>query len=1746
MRLRVIVAIMMFLVAGVAFAADIKPFARDYLSSDVIRLAETLRKENPGASTQGKTAEQLRRDITAALAQPNFPAAARLASAAIAANPKDPANWLLLGRVAVAADDAKSNDRYALSERGATAAYAAYERATTPAAQASALALLGDLMARREMWRPALDAYRASLDRRDDVDTRSTYEDLREKHGFRVTDYKVDNDAAAPRVCFQFSESLAVKTDFAPYVAVSGASTGAVSAEDQQLCVEGLKHGERYAIVLRQGLPSTVGEALLKDADYEIYVRDRSPQVHFTGKNYVLPRAGQQGVPLATVNTAKVAIDVYRIGDRNLLAAVQRDDFLSDLGSSRAQEIADQQGVKIWSGAMDVASKLNVDVITEFPFLKAVGMLAPGVYDTTARPGQGAPDAATPDSLDDGVTLATQWLAISDLGLTALSGADGVHAIVRSLATAQPVKGVELKLVARNNEILATKSTDADGRVDFDAGLSRGAGGQAPGLIIANGADGDYGFLNLAQTAFDLTDRGVKGRAASGPLDAFVFTERGVYRSGETVFVTAMLRDAKAVAAPGVPLTIVVHRPDGVEYKRVSVDDQGLGGHTLALPLLAGAAPGTWTVQAFADPKGDAIGETSFLLEDYVPERLDVQLKAAQAILSQGEPAVIGVDARFLYGAPGSGLDVSGEIGVEAVEDAALAGFEGYQTGLGDEEFAATSTPIDAKIQTDAKGHADVSIDLPEAIASRPLEAKITLRVAEPGGRAVERSVTLPIRARATQIGIKKDFTGDLQEGAAAKFLAIAVAPDGARVARKGVEWSLYHLSSDYQWFNTDGRWSYEPVKNTRRIAQGTVDIGADAPGQIVANVGWGRHRLDIKSPDGDATSITFDVGWGGSASADTPDNAEVTLDKASYQAGDAAKLRIVSHFAGKASVLLVGDKVNQIIDADLVEGETVVPFTIGADWGAGAYAIAITHRPMDVAAKRMPTRALGLAWFAINESAHTLAIALNAPPKASPRGKMTLPIQLAGLSPGEEAVVVVSAVDLGILNLTGYKTPDPKEYFFGQRLLALEIRDLYGLLIDGMDGEAGAIRSGGDGGAGLQGAIPTQPPLAQYSGIVRVDQNGAASVTFDLPAFNGTVRVAAEAWSKGKVGHAEADVIVRDPVVVAGTLPRFLSIGDRSRARFDIDNVEGAAGDYRLDLDIHGPIIATADALSKTVHLDAHQRVSVSVPIVGAGVGAASLDARLTGDGLNVSQHFALGVLSGAPDLYRRTVHPLPPGASETISSDLLADFIPGTGSASVSVSPFGAIDVPALLLALERYPYGCSEQIVSRAMPLLYVNQLASIEHLSIDPDIDARVRASIDRVMTRQDSSGAFGLWAAGEDDDAWLDAFVADFLTRARERNFPVPAKGFDLALDRLRNTVVNNADPAADQGEPLAYALYVLARNGRPVIGDLRYLADTKLAAFKTPLARAQIAAALAMLGDRARAGRVFASALDSLRDEKDTGLSRPDYGSRLRDGAGALALIAEANLTDADLSHNAIVDVGAAVEKARAERNYTSTQENSWMVLAAQALAERAPATHFAIDGVEQTGAIYRRWSGYTLDAKPVTITNRDQTSAQMVVTYTGNPIVPEPAASQGYTIERTLYKLDGQKADMRSVTQNDRFVVVLRITEPAAKYARLMVVDRLPAGLEIDNPELVDSGSVEALDWLKRDIEPSHVEYRDDRFVATFDRDEKQLAVFSVAYMARAVAPGTYVWPPATAEDMYRPERFGRTAFGSLEVGAK
>lgn len=1724
----------LLMVAPLAASAADKPFQNKELADGAITLEAQIKSD---AGRQSKPVAQIRHDADAAFSRNDFRAGMALLGQAVAAAPNDTATWLRLARGIMQIRPADDKERKLLLERASTAAYIAYQRTTSRAEEADSLAFLGNALVHREEWRPALDALRLSLELREVADVRGQYERLREQYGFRVLDYSVDADTASPRACFQFSEGLPLRTDFSPFVAVAGTDKPAVSAAERQLCVEGLRHGQAYAVTLRAGLPSVVHESLSKSADFSIYVRDRKPAVHFATTAYVLPRNGQRGIPVISTNTGNIAVEIYRIGDRNLSDTIggynyARGDFQRSLGRYEVEQLRQSRGIAVWKGTLAVESPtLNADVTTAFPIEQAIGDPKVGVYIMVAQP------LETKNLDNDYDSLATQWFIVSDLGLTSFSGNDGIHVFVNSLATTEAKSDVEIRLVSRANEVLAVRRSDAGGHVVFEPGLASGEGGSSPAMLGASDGKGDYAFLNLKSPAFDLTDRGVGGRPAPAGLDAFVYTERGVYRSGETAFLTAVLRDGRSAAALDVPLTFVVERPDGVEFRRVVVADQGLGGHSLTLPLPASAPTGTWHVRAFTDPKRPPVGETNFLVEDYVPDRIEFDLTSPTGRISANTPAKVDVSGRFLYGAPAANLDLEGDVTVAVAKE--RAGFTGYQFGLDDEELQPAQQPLEDLPTTDAQGKASLTVKLDKLPSStHPLEAQITVRMAEPGGRAVERKISLPVIATGNMIGVKPLFSGrSLGDGASATFDVVAVAPDGLAVGQRGLKYELLRIDTHYQFYKRDGRWNYEPVKTTRRIADGRIDTTLDQPGHISVPVTFGRYRLEVSSGDANApaTSVNFDAGFYVESSADTPDLLEVALDKPEYGAGDTMTVAVTARTAGRLTLNVVGDRLLATKTVDVKPGDVQVKLSVGRDWGSGAYLIATLRRPLDAQEQRMPGRAIGVQWFAIDRAAKTLAVDLKAPALMRPSSTLRVPVNISGLAAGEEARIVIAAVDVGILNLTNYKPPSPEDYYLGQRALSADIRDLYGQLIDGMQGVRGQIRSGGDAGAPLQGTPPTGPPLAFYSGLVTVGAHGNAEVAFEIGDFSGTIRVMAVAWNKDKVGHAAADIVVRDPVVLTVTLPRFLLPGDRSSVRLDLDNVEGAPGDYTVAI---GSADAVSASASQKLTLRAKERGAATVPVTATAAGNGSIRVKVNGPSdFALERSFTLAVRSPAQILARRTIKPMAKGENLTVSSAMFADLVPGTGAVSISVGASTALDAASLLAALDRYPFRCSEQITSRAMPLLYVSELAKGTLLATDPTTDRRISEAIEMLLTRQDSTGSFGLWGVGG-ADVWLDAYVTDFLTRARERKVAVPNTAFKLALDRLRNSVANTTDPGKNGGTDLAYALYVLARNGLAPIGDLRYLADAKLDALTTPIAKAQIAAALAMVGDRTRAERAYAAALAAIPPSAPPDLiSREDYGSTLRDAAALVALASEGGAPRATVQ-----TAVQRVEAARVNLRPTSTQEDAWLLLAANAMAKEGGKISLDVGGETTTRPLFRTIRGGDLK-EPLRVTNNGEDEVQAVVTVSGAPLTPEPAIAKGFKIERLTYTLDGQPTDPKQVKQNTRLAVVLKVTESQPQFGRVIVVDYLPAGFEIDNPHLVSSGDTGTLSWITDAAEPVNAEFRDDRFTAAFERKKDDSPVFTVAYVVRAVAPGKYVRPQASVEDMYRPDRFGRTGTENVEV---
>ncbi len=1570
----------------------------------------------------------------------------------------------------------------------------------------------------------------------------------------------IDQSGLQPRVCVQFTRPLQAEgVRYLDYLAVAPATARpAISVDGNRLCLTGLAYGTDYDIDLRPGLPGANDQRLVAGERIPVTLTARPPVVTFTGGGRILVRAASDGLPITTVNVPEVAVRVFRVGERGI-AAIREELRQNERRTYpyALDRMRDETGTLVWSGTLAVDNQPHREIVTAFPVAEVIRDKKPGVYWVVAS------DATRAGGDDDDSRwsrqLAAQWVISTDIGLSVLKGADGLHVFARNYADAKPIADIELSLVARNNEELGRVRTDATGRASFAPGMLRGGGGNAPVAVMAFGRDADFTVLDLDRPAFDLADRGVEGRAPPGPVDVFAWTERGIYRPGERVEFAALLRDAAGNAAPNLPTQIVVRRPNGTEARRFALTADATGALRETIALSATSARGLWSAEILIDPTAPPIGRARFEVEDFVPQKIKVELSPRAKSYGAGESVAIDVDARFLYGAPAANLATEAEAQIEFDPDP-YPQHRGFFFGHERERAEFPSFPL-AIEPTDAQGKTSATGAVPDLGAvTRPLLANARVAVFEPGGRSTGETATLKLKGSAVQLGLRPLFTTarNWWEGgerltvpwdSTARFELIAVDAEGGRIAAPEASWELIREEVLWNWIRNRDAWRYEEVVRERVVASGRGAVAADKAAEIAAEVSWGRHRLVVRVPGNERAqaSIRFYAGWGGGEVDKTPDKLDVLADKASYAAGETAKLRIDSSYAGEATIVVATDRIHAVQTVSVPAGGATVDIPVAADWGPGAYALVSLIRPLEPAtATRAPVRAVGLAWLGVDNTARKLAVTIEAPGLVRPRGPTEVALRIPGAS--GQMRVTLAAVDEGILQLTRYRTPDPFAHVFGKRRLGLELRDDYGRLIDGRAGIKGAVRQGGDsalGGKGLE-VVPVKI-VSIFHGPLSLDAAGRAKVTLDIPDFVGELRLMAVAWDATRVGNGESRMTVRDPLVADATFPRFLAPGDESRVSVWLHNVEGPAGSYRVRWTAQGPVAITSEA-TRSVELQANGRQLLSWPLIAGEIGITSFRLQIDGPGgFAITRDWQMEVRPAQAPTTEARIERVAPGASVSITPRDLAGLVPGSVQASIEVASWRGFDVAAILRALDRYPFGCLEQTTSRAFPLLYFNEAAALIGAREDKAIERRVQDAVWRVLDMQRPDGGFGLWGPNDEPAlSWLQVYAIDFLLNARKQSLVVP----DEALGRSVRWLRTAAAQLEGGDEARAYALFVLAREGRADLGTLRYVHDVRAGQYQNPLVLAQLGAALQLSGDTVRADGLFTRSLGAL----DRSLARNDrrsfdyYGTTLRDLAAMVAATATA-------------DRGATLEQLFRrfgeslrvpQLDATTTQEKSWMLLATHALAQRGSQINVDADGQAILGR-----ARAVFDLAPAqlqrgfAVANRGEREIWATTTISGVSKTPLPAGNRRFTVKRSFLTLQGEPADLATLKQNDRVVVWIEAAgfNDADRRAGsdVAIMDLLPAGLEIEGVlRRLDEEGNSQFKFLGPISKLATREARDDRFVAAVRVGDLDEPVVRTGYVARAITPGRYVLPGIQVEDMYRPEFFARSAAGRIDIAPR
>ncbi|WDA22842.1 alpha-2-macroglobulin [Aeromonas hydrophila] len=1537
----------------------------------------------------------------------------------------------------------------------------------------------------------------------------------------------------APALALVFSGPLAPKANWQSWLGVSEGGKQVqgewILADDgRTLYFPNVQPDKSYEVSLKSGLGPSPQSWTLK-------TRPLEAGASFTASGMVLPLRDELRLPISAVNVDEVNIDYFRVDAEYLPRFLAEYRPGAGMGNWELEQIT-QRAKRVFSGRYALELDANRRE-TRLINVKEPQLAEAGVYFAVMSP------LGNYDWRKE-----TTYFAVSDMGLSARRYRDQLEVFVSSLASADPLKDVQLSLLDEKGNRLQVQTTDPQGHRRFD---------QVQGARLLLAEQGNHlAVLRLDGAALDLStfDLGTQPWQAQ---QLYLFSGRDLYRPGERLDSEILLKGQDGQLLPGMAVELEVKQPDGqlLEQKRLLPDSLGAAHYGLRLP--DDAPLGRWTIN-LKTAAGSRF-EWPFLVEEFLPERLKLQLGKGPdgEVTSLDAALTLPLQGDYLYGAPASATKAKAEV---KISRATMPFTQWQEFTLGDvllAEQAKDLEPFNLTLDAQGQGTFSLADELDGVRALGPLEVAYRVSLSEPGGHAVNRSRTQYGWPAGSQWpALKADFVADRVEGGKPLPFQILNLDDKGQPVAGAVKVRLINEYRDYYWHYADGEgWKYEFNSQPYLEQEQTLQLDGKGPTPLTLQLAAGWYRLEVENSQGHQSSLRVEIGsyaWGGGGEQARPDKIAITLDKRAYQAGDKAKVTLVAPRPGKGLLLVEdGDGLRwwQRIelkgtgsDAKDARGEFEIP--VSPEWQRHDLHISAQIAAPDSASKPVgkqqgqSLRSVGLVPLTLDREARRLSLTLSAPDKVVPLTRLEV---TATSTPNSEGRVVLAAVDRGVLNISDYQPLDPFEIFFGRKRFAQDLFDNYGQVIPPQDGKLARLNYGGDR-APLKkgGAQESRVEIAAlWSGEVSFDQQGKAVIPLDLPNFNGELALMALAWNEQQVGEAERAVKVVAPLVAEIGWPRFGARGDETRALVQLRNMSGEDQTLSLVWTLNGGLKANGE-LPRTLTLKNGEEQWLTLPLTVTGAsGVASLQLAASGKGFAISRDWSLPLRSPWPAETRQRYQMLAPGQQMSFAPAELAGLDRANLQGLLSLSGTPPWDPAAQWQALADYPYACLEQTLSRAWPYLLTtaderiawSKPAEGKKAASEADVQ---RALLQRMQRLQLPSGGFGLWDGRSDEEQWLTAYAADYLLARKEAGDAVPEAMLNQALNRLQSYLTDSqygerwsSAPEHSRLAYQAYSAYVLARVGKAPLATLRLIWEQQADHARSGLPLLHLSLALSAMGDEQNAAKALSRALATERGNDYLG----DYGSPLRDQALELSLLRQ---------HKLAVErwpaLSAKVADTLAHRQWLSTQERLALLRLARfdpAVDWQARVTSSLGSGSLSGSAPLQQGASEALAAS--TVTNEGKGSLYVQRTLVGYPEQAPARISKGMSVTRSWFNSDGQPFDPAKVKVGDLVVVRLNVSSESAVPDALLV-EMVPAGFELENPALGNSIKLEELsiegkpawqsewnDYLK------HQEFRDDRYTAALDLSEGSNQ--QLVYLMRAVTPGRYQVPPTQVEDMYRPE---------------
>ncbi|WP_425511546.1 alpha-2-macroglobulin family protein [Xanthomonas cannabis] len=1570
--------------------------------------------------------------------------------------------------------------------------------------------------------------------------------------GFALARAYPDQTSDGLSLALEFSRPLVGTQDFDALVRFeekvgTGDSSWSLSEDGKTLRYPYVEAAKDYTVLIDANLLAADGSRLGKPLKQKVYTGELKPVAGFASQGSVLPARESRGLPVVSVNVPEVDVEFLRVREKSLPAFFQQFqrggrrgswDLESEYsGNEPLSKLADP----VYVNRFILGGKQNERVLTYLPTQDIKELQEPGLYFAVMK------RAGSFENEFD-----TAFFTVSDIGLHTRAYKDKLFVHTASLQSGEPIKNVELRILDAKGELFLKGVTDGNGNALLNYTLDAGH-------VLTARSKTDVSLLPFNQPALDLSEFAVAGRQSAW-FDVFAWAGRDLYRPGETMRVSAILRDNDGKPTKPQPVFLRLKQPDGKTFRETKLQpgEQGYFEFTQQIP--ADAPTGRWQVEFRTDPASkDAVQGMTVRVEEFLPERMKLDLDSTQKTLGAGQPFKLVANAAYLYGAPADGNRFTAKLAV-SVEQHPLESLPGWFFGDPTLELPREAKDvIDTEFGSDGILREDIALPA-EAKPVSTIAAVVSGSVYETGGRTVTRTLKRVLWPAKALVGVRPLF--DDADGADAnsnaRFEITRVDADGKPQPAKGLKATLVRELRDYHWNYTDNHWDYDFTRRFENKDTRTLDVGS-ANAKIDFPVEWGEYRLDVFDPaSGLTTRYPFRAGWSWNdenRGLDArPDKVKLALDKTGYRAGDTLKVTLTPPHAGKGVLLVESDKLLYVQDIDVKPGSTFELPVTEAWERHDVYVTALVFRGGTAPSKITPARAVGVAHVPMDRKARRVAVGLSAPKQMRPEQPLPVTVSVPELA-GKAAHVTISAVDVGILNITRFPVPDANAQFFAQRRLGTDAYDIYGRVIESFEGASGKLKFGGD--MALEALPQAKRPTARvqtvdlFSGSVTLDAKGNARVQLPVPDFNGTLRVSALVYSDTRYGNRDMETIVRAPILAEASMPRVMAPGDRSTVTLDVQNFTGQPGEFNVRVEGIGPLAIAEAARSVKLAVDAKQTLSFPLSAT-EGYSVAKVRVRVDGNGFKADRSYELPVRAGWPQVLRAQTRVLDPLAPITLDSSFADGLMAGSVTARMVVSPLPPIPFASALQGALEYPYGCAEQTTSKGYAALLLDD-ATARALGTK-GLEAakrreRMEGAFGRLASMQIASGHFSMWGDDGYVNPGLTPYIAEFLLDATDAGFAVPDNVLQKALNRLSEDLLSGGNEfyGQDRRDNLKFANqawsgYVLARVNRAPLGTLRALYDNQRDKALTGLSLVHLGVALSLQGDTKRGDAAIRAGF-----AKDSSERPPyfgDYGSAIRDDALMMALLHERGLSKPEYDTRAVA-LGRALDARRATGwLWLSTQEQVALARLGKALmvgqGKQVSGT-LTVGGDAQQVAparlFGRSFDGAAL-ARGVQFAPQGEAPMYASLEVAGIPrSAPEPD-TRHLSVERSWYTTDGKPWTPQALKEGEALIVRVTITANS-NMPDALLTDLLPAGLEIENFNLGDAKQwadvvVDGIGISERSsaADVKHEEFRDDRYVAALALSSGSKA--QVYYLVRAVTPGTYTVPPSLVEDMYRPELRG------------